>query len=793
MRRGLFLETDSQDHQDRKELESLFDAMRDAGPPPRFRGVDLKTQELPADFIHDFILLEELGQGGQGIVFRARQESTQREVALKLLREGPLADARSRHRFDREIEIVAGLEHSGIVTIYAAGRTEDGHGWVAMELVDGSHLRDYLNRVKPNRAQRFGLFDQIAEAMMEAHQHGVIHLDLKPANVLVKANGQVRVVDFGLARSLLQESTTLSMEAMGGTPGFMAPEQVQSGLAACTVRTDVHALGALLFFLFTEQPPYEEAATAFSTLERVAAGELRNLDRALSNRDMVAICRKAMALHPKDRYRNAEELLQDVHAMETGGFVTARQGDQRYRRHRALRRIAPIAGILLLAGGITWVAVATAMHQRELTKLADDRFVQAQEIAEAFLLEIDPLLEALPGAGPARERIIQRGTDYLEQLLVSAEEHPSLRLKAAKGFHQIARVQADVYTMSSGRLEEAFVSIERMRLAIPTLEVLQDLSTQEQERAFLLGIEGHLLASRVARDLGQADRQAEELTQAFEAIQNGNPFDSFDALRTESTVLDEWARLQVIQGDVAEGKKYMQRSRSLLEQLMEQFGSDSNAMVLLQRDFAVQVLREAELAKVTGDLEGAGKLLMKFYLSAMHRFEDTGSLPALTDMSIGEERLANLCAARDQWKVAFAWMEKARDHHLEIRQAQPNHPTVWAAQISATNRLGEFALAGGDVGIAKDWFQRFTEECEEFVKAFPDFPRALRMLGVAHYKAYELAMAEGASQVALEALDRSLTVFLAMQEQGILSAEDASIPAALEQEKGALKLQLKGS
>lgn len=781
------------DPEDRKDLESLFDAMRDAGPPPRFRGVDLKSQILPADLIEDFTLLEELGQGGQGIVFRARQESTQREVALKLLREGPLADARSRHRFDREIEIVAGLEHSGIVTVYAAGRTQDGHAWVAMEVVDGNHLRDYLQNVKPNREQRFGLFEQIAEAVIEAHQHGVIHLDLKPANVLVKQNGKVRVVDFGLARSVLQESTTISMESMGGTPGFMAPEQVHSGFTACTVRTDVHALGAILFFLITEQSPYAEADTAFSTLERVASGELRDLDHSLPNRDLIAICRKAMALLPKDRYGSAEELLKDVHAMESGGLIAARQGDRRYRRNRAIRRFAPVAAVLLLAGSVTWIAVATAMHQRELTKLADDRFSQAQEIAEAFLLEIDPLLENLPGSGPARERIIQRGTDYLEQLVASAGGHAALRLKAAKGFHQIARVQADVYTMSSGRLVEAYDSLEQMSKAIPSAEVLQGLTEGEQERAFLLSVEGYLLGARIARDLGQAERHAGDLARAFAAFEDGNPFDTFDALRTESTVMDEWARHLLSQGQVAECQNYMQRSRKLLEILMEKFGSEKSAMVLLQRDFAVQILREAEIAKATGDLEQAGKLLMKFYQSALHRYEDTGALPALTDMSIGEERLADLCASREQFFVAFSWMEKARDHHLEIRQAQPNHPTVLAAQISATNRLGELALAGGDVEVAQQWFQKFTEECEVFVANFPDFPRASRMLGVAHYKAYEIAVADGRTQAALDALNRSLEVFLRMRERGVLGAEDASVPEALEEEKRALEQILEGS
>lgn len=781
------------DPEERAQLESILSSLRKAGPPPRYRDSDFGGSRLQEDLVDGYVLLEEIGHGGQGVVFRALQETTGREVALKLLRDGPLADARSRYRFEREIELVASLQHPNIITVFGAGSCKDGRSWVAMELVDGCNLREHLRRKKPAHHERIQLLGQVSEALIAAHRHGVIHLDLKPANVLVRSDGAVRVVDFGLARSVVRDADTLSMEDLGGTPGFMAPEQVREGLSGCDIRTDIHGLGALLFFLLTEETPYREGGTAFSNLEAIAAGELKDLVKAIHSstfaptqprrrQDLIAICRMAMSQEPDRRYCRVEDFLADVHAVTQGGVIAAREGDRRYRFRTRLRRLRPAIGSILIAAGITVLAVKIALRQKELAMLADDRFHQAQEIAEAFLLEIDPLLANLPGSGPAREQIIRRGTEYLEQLLLSAPEDPGLRLKAAHGFHAIARVQADIYTMSSGRLEEAFLTLDRFFEAHPVEDARSSLSAAEQEFAFVLEVQSHLLGARIARDLGQNERRGLEMEAALAAFAEGSPFDTIDALRAQSMVFEEWGRWQSDQGEVDQAKEYLQRSRVVLEGMLVTFAEEKEAMFNLERDLAVLVFHESELLRATGDFAHAESLLISFLKDAEARLLERPGLVAQRDVATAKERLAGLAKARGDFAAALQWTEEARSLHLALVEAQPNHPSSWVGQINLTNRMGELQLAAGDAQAAGTWFATFLQEGEAFVAQFPDFAQAHRMLGVAHYKQFEWAQAESRPLDAALSLERSFQVFQAMQESGLLSAADAGVPAALEQE-----------
>lgn len=795
--------------EERVHLESLLDSLREAGPPPRLRGTHLTAQELPPDLVDGFTLLEEIGQGGQGVVFRAQQHATGREVALKILREGPLADVRSRHRFARETEIVASLEHPGIVTLYGAGRTADGHGWVAMEIVDGKNLRDHLHGA--NLATRLELLEQVCEALAEAHRHGVIHLDLKPANVLVKESGQVRVVDFGLARSILQDAASLSVDALGGTPGFMAPEQVRGGITACDTRTDIHALGALLFFLLTGRAPYEDQGSVFSTLEAVASGKLCSLEQAISESscapssararlDFIAVCHKALALEPSIRYRSVSDFQADLQALRSGGIVEARQGERRYRWTVAFRRLQPVLLILVVAAGITWVAVEVALRERALADLAQTNleqaqtnFEQAQEIAEAFLLEIDPLLANLPGSGPARERIIQRGTDYLNQLLETAPDDAQLRLKAARGFHAIALVQADIYTMSSGRLEEAFSTLQQLHSALPTAEQRMELSASEGEFAFVLEVQAHMLAVRVARDLGQDQRYRDELQSGLALFENGCPFETIDAQRAHSAVLEEWSRYLLASGDVDGGRDYLRQSRQILEGMVDRFQQNVAAVESLQRDLAVLIFHEATLAEISGDLKTAEQLLLEFHTDATDRMTSVGGMVAKRDASTAKERLSAIAATREDFATAIEWIAGARSLRMEVLKEQAEHPSAWADQISMTNRMGELHLAAGQLEQAGTWFDNFVAEAADFEAKFPDFPRASRMLGVAYYKRYELAQARSQPAEALAALNSSLEVFYRMQAAATLAEGDGAIPAALEEEKRALEQQLEDS
>ena len=207
-----------------------------------------RPSRLPAaDSIEGYELLREIHRGGQGVVYKAVQKATKRTVALKVLLEGPYASPRQRHRFEREIDLVASLQHPNIVTVYDSGVTHDGRHYFAMEYIHGLSLDAYLSDKALTVDETLLLFQQICAAVNYAHQRGVIHRDLKPANIRIDSNGKPHILDFGLAKaagaSLADGAPVTVTGEFMGTLAYASPEQTQGDPHLIDIRTDVYSLG----------------------------------------------------------------------------------------------------------------------------------------------------------------------------------------------------------------------------------------------------------------------------------------------------------------------------------------------------------------------------------------------------------------------------------------------------------------------------------------------------------------------------------------------------------------------
>ncbi len=300
----------------------------------------------------DYELLEHLGEGGMGVVYRALQLSLDREVAIKLLSAGPWASREFVARFEREAQNAARMQHPNIVTIYEVGSFE-GLQFFSMRLVRGESLSSRLRHgAKYTPRAAAALMRTIAEAVDYAHSLGVLHLDLKPANVLLDEAGTPYVADFGLARRL-ESALAVDNDEVSGTPAYMAPEQAQVRAHKLTAATDIWGLGAILYELLTGRPPFR-AETARDTVNLVLQGQVRAPRRWEPSLplDLQAIVLRCLNRDPAERYPSARALADDLAHFVEGRPVQARPLNAMQRVSRWARREPKLAATGLLAFAI---------------------------------------------------------------------------------------------------------------------------------------------------------------------------------------------------------------------------------------------------------------------------------------------------------------------------------------------------------------------------------------------------------------------------------------------------------
>jgi serine/threonine-protein kinase len=414
--------------------------------------------ELSAGGFGDYEILEELGSGGMGRVYRARQKSLGRTVALKVIRADRLASPGDAQRFRNEAEMAAGLDHPNIVPVYEVA-DHAGQLYFSMKQIEGGSLAQQLDRFAADPKAAARLVAQVARAVHHAHQRGILHRDLKPANILLDQGGQPHITDFGLAKRIEVDSSLTQPGMLVGTPSYMAPEQALGKKGAVTTATDVYGLGAVLYALLTGRPPFH-GETVLETLEQVKAREPEPASKSNPrvDRDLETVCLKCLDKDPHQRYGSAEALAEDLERWRAGEPIRARPLGRAARLWRwgwrnprtVAAALAVLVAVLTAAAMAGWAVADRRARRAEAEVRARaaleeaDRWRQGERWSEA-LSAVRRAQEVLRGLGADAQ--LEQQVDELGKDLQMAQwlEEARLQMEVFKDGQLVSEANSAAY------------------------------------------------------------------------------------------------------------------------------------------------------------------------------------------------------------------------------------------------------------------------------------------------------------------------------------------------------------
>ena len=646
-------------------------------------------------------VLAELGQGGAGRVFLGEEhgQGFVRRVAVKVLA-GTLPGSDAIERFRTEGRILAALEHPGIARLYDAGTTAEGSPFLAMEYIDGVDLVTFAHERRLGTRARVVLFLQVLEAVQFAHRHLIVHRDLKPANLLVNATGQVKLLDFGIAKLLAGEGGDETLTRTGQrwlTPAYAAPEQLRGERP--TTAGDLYSLGIVLYELLAGRRP--TGATGDPAPPSRVAGPFAEPGVLTPTRelegDLDAIVLFALRQEPEARYGSAEAFAEDLRRHLEGFPVLARQGTRRYRWGKFVRRnrrslIAAAAVFAALAGGLG-AALWQARQAAEARAVAERRFTDLQGLASTMIFEVAAAIEPLDGAGPAMELTMDRGLEYLDRL--EADGRDDLLEDLATGYERVGSIGATlpVFGRGTGRWEKGIAALDRaleLRRRLAALPGAPPEARLKLSRALVVTC-GALRAGRAAERVEAVCAEAVAILEALVAAAPDRPELRFElaAARTQKLFVEGTL------GGAAAAARSAALDRTAA--LWLSIGADPPASIRWRHDFAWGLGATSYWLRLAGRPEEA-LTLARWAVAATEAPEpatklDMGAIRPV-DRAVAVEALANAHWDLDHPREALEGFEAAYSlsaaHRRQDRRQQD--------QIRLFNLVGPIARLCGEVG-----------------------------------------------------------------------------------------------
>jgi tetratricopeptide (TPR) repeat protein/predicted Ser/Thr protein kinase len=552
-------------------LRQLGSAPPAGGPSPPTPGSDgLGFIGIPPDLFPGYIVVRELHRGGQGVVYQAIHKSTKRKVAIKVMKEGPFTGPREKARFDREIEVLAQLDHPNIVTIHDSGVLPPDKGglhYFVMDYISGKSLDRYIEENKLDKKAIIALFAKVCDAVNAAHLKGVIHRDLKPTNIRVDANGEPHILDFGLAKvaggSVLGGESPELMTVTGqfiGSPAWASPEQAVGDVSKIDTRTDVYSIGVMLYKALTNRFPYAVVGMLREVLENIekAIPAKPSTVGAKVGDEVETIVLKALAKERERRYQNAGELGRDLRNYLEGNPIEAKRDSVWYLVRKAVaRRRMLAAAVLAVALSLTVGLVVSLSFWRVAEKaLAETR--AARDLAEKHREEAEKA-KVLAQLEAAKARRVGAFINAIfahaeKSLLTGSGPQAIVELLRQGEFQAQAELGAEplVYAAVLDSIGRAYLAFDRLDLADATLEKALELRIRalgpDANAPDLADSYESLSELRTVR--GEYDAALRQLNKALPIRRAVHGPESLEVARTEHMIarthayLKDWAQAE---------------------------------------------------------------------------------------------------------------------------------------------------------------------------------------------------------------------------------------------------------
>lgn len=596
-----------------------------------------RRTRLPPDRFANYELIGEIHRGGQGVVYEAMQVSTRRRVAIKVLREGPFAGAADRVRFEREIQVLAGLRHSNIVTIHDSG-TNAGFFYFVMDHIPGRHLDEYVRDVELTTGRKLDidaclrLFKKICDAVNAAHLRGVIHRDLKPSNIRVDADAEPHILDFGLAKLTAFDDNsdtqapaqTITGQFVGSLP-WASPEQSEGRTDEMDVRTDVYSLGVLLFQMLTGEFPYPVIGNMRTVVDNISnavpkapASLRRDIDGELET-----IVLKCLSKEPARRYQSAGELARDIDRYLRGEAIDAKRDSTTYligkhiRRHKVPFSLT-VALMFSILGSSIWLGVLYRDARSARDNERDQRQIAENNLKRAEASERDSRRDA----ATARET-----TAFLSGLLENA--NPT----TARGKELTV---AELLDIGAQRIHEELADQPEVRF-----ELLNTIAT-------------------AYRELGRFEDARDELTQVLAEQRDRLGPDHPMIART----LHGLARIEYLGTDHAHAE---QLAREALDMRKRLYGKSHPQIAASLALMGVLYMDRDDFNKSEACLQEALAIFRECQADAPNDVDPTNVAACMSRLASLDERKGNFAAAESKYREALAiFRQAAGDEHPDV-------------------------------------------------------------------------------------------------------------------------------